>query len=150
MLTSSKLVLKAQICASSGGISDSEDSKGYLLEGEQYRRSRFPRSSKSPTGIRSSNEKNTKEKNAKIIYSSDVNISRNLPQLMYESVFLKKRIKENHNNTVSEVKTNQVENSCPFYFSPLHRNDKKSNRIGSTDGEEESHAAGNPIHDMVT
>ena len=43
MLSSSKLVLQAQVM-----ISDSEDSKGYMSEGEQYRRSRFPRPFKYP------------------------------------------------------------------------------------------------------
>ena len=149
MLTSSKLVLKAQICGSSGGISDSEDSKGYLSEGEQYRRSRFPHPSKSPKDIRSSNKRNTEEKNTKAIYSSDVNISRNSPHLMYEGVFLRKRTKENHNDIVSDSKSNQVENSCPFYFSPIHRHYKRNNIIRSTD-EDESHSAGNLIYGMVT
>ena len=150
MLTSSKLVLQAHLRASSSEISDSEDSKGYLSEGETYRRSRFPRSSKPPADILSSNEWSSKEKNAKTIYSSDVNISGKSPHLMYESVFLKKREKGRNNDTVPEVKANEVENSCPFYFSPLHRNDKKSNIIGNADDEDESHPAGNPIHDMVT
>ena len=150
MLPSSKLVLQAQRRTSSTGIiSDSEDSIGYLSEGEQYRRSRFPHSSKSPKDIHSPNEKNTKEKNKNSIYSCDVNITRDSPHLLYSPVFLKKRKKENHHDTVSNSEANQIENACPFYFSPLHINYKRSNILKDAD-DNESYSAGNLIHDIVT
>ena len=137
MLSSSKLVLQAQRRSSSAGmISDSEESRGYLSEGEQYRRSRFPRPSESANDINVEKVKKMPVSKRFSTTQTDVDITQNSPQLIYEDVFLKKRSgrlnhkitkKDSWNDTTSDSEISEIENSCPFYFSTLHHNNKRRN-----------------------
>ena len=134
MLPSTRLVLQAQSV-----ISDSEESRGYLSEGEQYRRSRFPRSSKSGSeySYRTySSQPNFMIRISPIIsHSRDKKLSHNSSKLVYQDSHSKKRggksqyvsSQEFGHDTTSESETSDFEKSCPFYFSSLHDDQKKKN-----------------------
>ena len=132
MLPSTRLVLQAQSI-----ISDSEDSRGYLSEGEQYRRSRFPRVSKS--GSEYSYRTGTNQPNFLIRISPiasnsrDKNISHYCSRHAHQNSNSKKRSGRLHNvttkefghDTTSESEMSDFEKSCPFYFSNVHQDQKK-------------------------
>ena len=137
MLSSSELVLQVQRRSSSTGmISDSEESKGYLSEGEQYRRSRFPRHSKSTNDINVYKVKKIPGTQKFSTKQDNGNIIQNSTHLIYEDVFLKKRAgrlnqkttKEAQSYTTSDSEISEIENSCPFYFSPIHQHNKVKHR----------------------
>ena len=148
MLPSTRLVLQAQSI-----ISDSEDSRGYLSEGEQYRRSRFPRVSKSGSEYSyrtCSNPPNFMIRISPIASNSrDKKISHNCSKHVNQDANSKKRSGRFHNvsakefghDTTSESEISDFEKSCPFYFSNLHQ-DQKKKHVSRRNHEYKSHGKG--------
>ena len=134
MLSSTRLVIQAQSI-----ISDSEESRGYLSEGEQYRRSRFPRSKKcgSEHSYRTySSQPNFMIRISPIIsHSRDEKFSHNSPKQANRNSHSRKRdcksqypsSQEFEHDTTSDSEASDFEKSCPFYFSSLHEDQKKKN-----------------------
>ena len=134
MLPSTRLVLQAQSI-----ISDSEESRGYLSEGEQYRRSRFSQSKEcgSEHGYRTySSQPNFMIRISPIIsHSRDEKFSHNSPKQANRNSSSKKRdyksqylsSQEFGHDTTSDSETSDFEKSCPFYFSSLHEDVRKKN-----------------------
>ena len=134
MLPSTRLVLQAQ-----GIISDSEESRGYLSEGEQYRRSRFPRSTKCESEYSyrtySSQPNFLIRISPYISHSRDKKFSHISPKQANRNSNSKKRdckaqylsSQEFGHDTTSDSEASDFEKSCPFYFSSLHEDQKKKN-----------------------
>ena len=130
MLSSSKLVLQAQLM-----ISDSEDSKGYLSEGEQYRRSRFPlpyrysNSQKSPKCINNPKKhrlvqeyEQTNQNSAPPVFNDA--ISKKRPGKLYYNTTI-----ENKYDTTSESELSDFEKACPFSLSTNRQDYSRKNVI---------------------
>lgn len=145
MLPSSKLVLQAQ-----GIISDSEDSKGYLSEGEQYRQSRFPRTSKSANDISIEKHPHSPVYTRLTREQDEQKITQNSPPSLFKDAISKKRAgrlhykttKEFGYDTTSESELSDIEKSCPFYFASLHKGNARKN-IFKKDYENEPYKTGN-------
>ena len=145
MLCSSKLVIQAQ-----NMISDSEDSKGYLSEGEQYRRSRFRPFSKSTSDMNAQNldkspisNRLIQEKRSKTTKDIDT-------QPILKDANSRKRFTRSHNkktkelgyDTTSESELSDIGKVRSFYFSTLRQDHARKNTSGKNK-KHESHISGN-------
>ena len=130
MLPSTKLVLQAQSV-----ISDSEESRGYLSEGEQYRRSRFPKSSKYTNEYRTySSQPNflirispipSKSREKKISHNSSKHVCQDSNSKKRASNNQYVTSKESGLDTTTDSEISDIEKSCPFYFSNSNEDQRK-------------------------
>jgi hypothetical protein len=145
MLSSSKLVLQAQVM-----MSDSEDSKGYLSEGEHYRRSRFSRPFKYQHENNPSKYTNTPMSTRLSFNLADEQISTNSTPPTFKDAIPKKRPSKLYHNTTKEIKydttseseLSDFEKTSPFPTSTV-RQDYTRKNVSRKNYEKKSFRAGN-------
>ena len=125
MLSSSKLVLNAQSM-----ILDAEDLRGYVSEGEQYRRSKFSHSSKYQDNVRVSANDSLR------LSGRGKDLTHQYPQTRMKDVILKSRLnpyrnkKYACNDPMSDSEISDVEKSTSGNVVSLHRKGlRKQNSI---------------------